>query len=85
MPNLQMSDSTASWHMQPDGTYIHHSRDDEGRPLVDSQEISSASTSAARAPTTDMAPGRAPDKASGTSLVHRIFRKTSGARGTVGA
>jgi len=28
-----------------------------------------------------MAPGRAPDKASGTSLVHRIFRKTSGARG----
>lgn len=36
--DLQMSDSTASWHMQPDGTYIHHSRDDEGRPLVDSQE-----------------------------------------------
>jgi len=36
--DLQMSDSTASWHMQPDGTYIHHSRDDESRPLVDSQE-----------------------------------------------
>ena len=36
--DLQMSDTTASWHMQPDGTYIHHSRDDEGRPLVDSQE-----------------------------------------------
>ena len=36
--DLQLSDSTASWHMQPDGTYIHHSRDDEGRPLVDSQE-----------------------------------------------
>ena len=36
--DLQMADSTMSWHMQPDGTYIHHSRDDEGRPLVDSQE-----------------------------------------------
>ena len=36
--DLQMADSTASWHMQPDGTYIRHSRDDEGRPLVDSQD-----------------------------------------------
>ena len=24
--------------MQPDGTYIRHSRDEEGRPLVDSQD-----------------------------------------------
>jgi len=24
--------------MQPDGTYVRHSRDDQGRPLVDSQE-----------------------------------------------
>ena len=36
--DLQMADSTMSWHMQPDGTYVLHSKDDEGRPLVDSQE-----------------------------------------------
>ena len=36
--DLQMADSTMSWHMQPDGTYELHSKDDEGRPLVDSQE-----------------------------------------------
>ena len=36
--NLQMADSTMSWHMQPDGTYVLHTKDDEGRPLVDSQE-----------------------------------------------
>lgn len=36
--DLQMSDSTASWHMQADGTYVRHCKDEEGRPLVDSQE-----------------------------------------------
>ena len=36
--DLQMADSTASWHMQPDGTYVRHCKDEEGRPLVDSQE-----------------------------------------------
>lgn len=36
--DLQMADTTSSWHMQPDGTYIRHSRDDEGKPLADSQE-----------------------------------------------
>ncbi|PWG66151.1 RNA degradosome polyphosphate kinase [Bifidobacterium callitrichidarum] len=36
--DLQMADSTVSWHMQPDGTYVLHTKDDEGRPLVDSQE-----------------------------------------------
>lgn len=36
--DLQMADSTMSWHMQPDGTYVLHPKDDEGRPLVDSQE-----------------------------------------------
>ncbi len=36
--DLQMADTTSSWHMQPDGTYKRHSRDDQGRPLVDSQE-----------------------------------------------
>ena len=36
--DLQMADSTMSWHMQPDGTYVLHTKDDEGRPLDDSQE-----------------------------------------------
>ncbi|AKV55683.1 RNA degradosome polyphosphate kinase [Bifidobacterium actinocoloniiforme] len=36
--DLQMADTTASWHMQADGTYVRHSRDDQGRPLVDCQE-----------------------------------------------
>lgn len=36
--DLQMADSTMSWRMQPDGTYVLHTKDDEGRPLVDSQE-----------------------------------------------
>ena len=36
--DLQMADSTMSWHMQPDGTYVLHTKDDEGHPLVDSQE-----------------------------------------------
>ena len=30
--DLQMADSTMSWHMQPDGTYVLHTKDDEGRP-----------------------------------------------------
>ena len=34
----QMSDSTVSWHMESDGTYIRHSKDEGGRPLVDNQE-----------------------------------------------
>ena len=36
--DLQMADSTASWHMQADGIYVRHCKDEEGRPLVDSQE-----------------------------------------------
>ena len=36
--DLQMADSTASWHMQPGGPYVRHCKDEEGRPLVDSQE-----------------------------------------------
>ena len=36
--DLQMADSTISWHMQPDGAYVRHSRDEENRPLVDCQE-----------------------------------------------
>ena len=36
--NLQMADTTSSWHMQPDGTYVRHSKDAEGKPLLDCQE-----------------------------------------------
>jgi polyphosphate kinase len=36
--DMQMADSTVSWHMQPDGAYVLHTKDDDGRPLVDSQE-----------------------------------------------
>ena len=36
--DLQMADSTTSWHMATDGTYVRHAKDEEGRPLVDSQE-----------------------------------------------
>lgn len=37
--NLQMDDSTLSWHMQPDGSYIRHAHDENGKPLVDCQEF----------------------------------------------
>ena len=36
--DLQMADSTTSWHMAADGTYVRHAKDEDGRPLVDSQE-----------------------------------------------
>ena len=36
--DLQMADSTTSWHMAADGSYVRHAKDEEGRPLVDSQE-----------------------------------------------
>ncbi|RYM96934.1 RNA degradosome polyphosphate kinase [Bifidobacterium animalis] len=36
--DLQMADTTSSWHMQPDGTYVRHSKDAEGKPLLDCQE-----------------------------------------------
>ena len=35
---LLKADSTTSWHMAADGTYVRHAKDEEGRPLVDSQE-----------------------------------------------
>ena len=37
--DLQMDDSTSSWHMQPDGTYVRHSVDENGKPLIDCQEV----------------------------------------------
>ena len=36
--DLQMADYTTSWHMAADGTYVRHAKDEDGRPLVDSQE-----------------------------------------------
>jgi polyphosphate kinase len=36
--DLQMADTTSSWHMQGDGSYIRHSRDEQGQPLIDCQE-----------------------------------------------
>ncbi|KAB5608125.1 RNA degradosome polyphosphate kinase [Bifidobacterium jacchi] len=37
--DMQMDDSTFSWHMQADGSYVLHSRDEQGNLLVDSQEV----------------------------------------------
>ncbi|BDR55354.1 polyphosphate kinase [Bombiscardovia apis] len=37
--DLQMADTTSSWHMESDGTYVRHSRNSEGEPLVDCQEF----------------------------------------------
>lgn len=36
--DLQMADSTSSWHMEPDGEYVRHCRDAHGNPLLDCQE-----------------------------------------------
>ena len=36
--DLQMADTTSSWHMQPDGTYERHAFDENGKPLVDCQD-----------------------------------------------
>ena len=32
-----MSDETASWWLEADGTWTRHARDESGRPLVDLQ------------------------------------------------
>ena len=37
--DLQMADTTASWHMQPDGTYVHVSHAEDGSLLPDSQDV----------------------------------------------
>lgn len=37
--DLQMADSTSSWHMQADDGYIRHSVDAEGKPLIDCQSL----------------------------------------------
>ncbi|MGU3645269.1 RNA degradosome polyphosphate kinase [Microbacterium sp. C23T] len=37
---LSMSDSTSSWHLGPDGEWVRHNADDEGKPLLDLQDRS---------------------------------------------
>jgi polyphosphate kinase len=36
--DLAFDDGTASWHLEPDGTWIPHTTDGEGHPLLDMQE-----------------------------------------------
>jgi len=36
---IGMSDTTASWHLQPNGSWLRHHRDQHGEPLVDYQEF----------------------------------------------
>lgn len=37
--DLQVSDETSSWHEQPDGSYVRHTVDKNGKRLQDSQEV----------------------------------------------
>lgn len=37
--DLQMADTTSSWHMLSDGSYERHAFDENGKPLADSQEL----------------------------------------------
>ncbi|MFB7892341.1 RNA degradosome polyphosphate kinase [Microbacterium sp. NPDC056044] len=37
---LSMSDSTSSWHLGPDGEWVRHNVDAEGKPLLDLQDRS---------------------------------------------
>ncbi|MFF2488713.1 RNA degradosome polyphosphate kinase [Microbacterium sp. NPDC058062] len=37
---LSMSDSTSSWHLGPDGEWVRHNADEEGKPLLDLQDRS---------------------------------------------
>ena len=36
--SFAMSDTTSSWHMEPDGVWTRHSRGEDGKPLVDLQD-----------------------------------------------
>ena len=47
--DLAFDDGTASWHLQPDGTWIPHTTDAEGHPLLDMQEYLINATSRRRA------------------------------------
>jgi polyphosphate kinase len=47
--DLAFDDGTASWHLEPDGTWIPHTTDAEGHPLLDMQEYLINATSRRRA------------------------------------
>lgn len=36
--DLAMAESTSSWRLEPEGTWTRHTRDEDGRPLVDLQD-----------------------------------------------
>jgi polyphosphate kinase len=36
--DLAMSDATSSWWLGPDGEWVRHSTDAEGKPLIDIQD-----------------------------------------------
>jgi polyphosphate kinase len=36
--DIAFDEGTASWHLLPDGTWIPHTTDAEGNPLLDMQE-----------------------------------------------
>ncbi|WP_040166255.1 RNA degradosome polyphosphate kinase [Microbacterium gorillae] len=40
--DLAMADTTSSWHLEPDGEWVRHSVDAEGKPLVDAQDATMA-------------------------------------------
>ncbi len=37
--DLSVADTTSSWHLQPDGTWVRHDRDEDGEPLADLQDV----------------------------------------------
>ena len=47
--DLAFAKGTASWKLQPDGTWIAYTLDDEGQPLLDMQEFLINSKSRRRA------------------------------------
>ncbi len=49
--DLAFDDGTASWHLNPDGSWTRHHLDAEGNPLVDLQETLIASAGKRRTPT----------------------------------
>ncbi len=46
---IAFDDGTASWHLQPDGTWIPHTRDADDQPLLDMQEYLINTTTRRRA------------------------------------
>jgi polyphosphate kinase len=49
--DMAFDEGTASWQLQPDGTWIPHTTDADGNPLLDMQEYLINATSRRRAAT----------------------------------